>query len=246
MMDKSFDFAAAEGRASARWEETGAFRAGRADRAAAKPFCVVIPPPNVTGNLHMGHALNNTLQDILCRYWRMNGRDVLWQPGVDHAGIATQMVVERQLMERQEPDRRAMGRKAFVERVWAWKAEIWRGHRVPAQAPRRVLRLEPRAVYPRRRPVARGRQGVCSALSRGAGLQGQAPRQLGPQVSDRDFGPRGCAGRDERLLQMVAREWRVARRGVARQGPGQKPERPPLLFRVSGGGHGEARRPANV
>jgi valyl-tRNA synthetase len=123
MMDKSFDFAAAEGRASTLWEETGAFRAGRADRAEAKPFCVVIPPPNVTGNLHMGHALNNTLQDILCRYWRMNGRDVLWQPGVDHAGIATQMVVERQLMERQEPDRRALGRKAFVERVWAWKAE---------------------------------------------------------------------------------------------------------------------------
>jgi valyl-tRNA synthetase len=89
----------------------------------AQSFCVVIPPPNVTGNLHMGHALNNTLQDILCRYWRMKGRDVLWQPGTDHAGIATQMVVERQLMERQEPDRRALGRKAFVERVWAWKAE---------------------------------------------------------------------------------------------------------------------------
>ncbi len=124
MMDKSFDFAAAEGRASALWEETGAFRAGRADRAAAEPFCVVIPPPNVTGNLHMGHALNNTLQDVLCRYWRMKGRDVLWQPGVDHAGIATQMVVERMLMERQEPDRRALGRKAFVERVWAWKAEL--------------------------------------------------------------------------------------------------------------------------
>ena len=76
MMDKSFDFAAAEGRASVLWEETGAFRAGRADRVEAQPFCVVIPPPNVTGNLHMGHALNNTLQDILCRYWRMNGRDV--------------------------------------------------------------------------------------------------------------------------------------------------------------------------
>ena len=124
MMDKSFDFAAVEGRVSALWEETGAFRAGRPERAAARPFCVVIPPPNVTGNLHMGHALNNTLQDILCRYWRMNGRDVLWQPGVDHAGIATQMVVERMLMERQEPDRRALGRKAFVERVWAWKAEL--------------------------------------------------------------------------------------------------------------------------
>jgi valyl-tRNA synthetase len=123
MMDKSFDFAGVEGRVSALWEETGAFRAGRPERASARPFCVVIPPPNVTGNLHMGHALNNTLQDILCRYWRMNGRDVLWQPGVDHAGIATQMVVERMLMERQEPDRRALGRKAFVERVWAWKAE---------------------------------------------------------------------------------------------------------------------------
>ena len=123
MMNKLFDFAAAEGRASALWEATGAFRAGRPDRAEAQPFCVVIPPPNVTGNLHMGHALNNTLQDVLCRYWRMNGRDVLWQPGVDHAGIATQMVVERMLMERQEPDRRSLGRKAFVERVWAWKAE---------------------------------------------------------------------------------------------------------------------------
>src|SRR5215469_13106115 len=123
MMEKVFDAAAVEGRVAALWERTGVFRAGRADRAAAEPFCVVIPPPNVTGNLHMGHALNNTLQDILCRYWRMSGRDVLWQPGVDHAGIATQMVVERMLMELQEPDRRTLGREAFVERVWAWKAE---------------------------------------------------------------------------------------------------------------------------
>ena len=83
----------------------------------------MIPPPNVTGSLHMGHALNNTLQDILCRFERMRGRDVLWQPGTDHAGIATQMVVERQLMERQEPGRREMGRAKFLERVWQWKAE---------------------------------------------------------------------------------------------------------------------------
>ncbi len=123
MMDKSFDAKAVEIRISALWEETGAFRAGRPDRAAAKPFCVVIPPPNVTGNLHMGHALNNTLQDILCRYQRMNGSDVLWQPGTDHAGIATQMVVERMLREAQEPDRRTMGREPFLRRVWAWKAE---------------------------------------------------------------------------------------------------------------------------
>ena len=124
MMDKSFDAAAVEARVSALWEETGAFRAGRPERADAEPFCMVIPPPNVTGNLHMGHALNNTLQDILCRYRRMNGRDVLWQPGTDHAGIATQMVVERKLLEAQEPDRRSIGREAFLERVWAWKAEL--------------------------------------------------------------------------------------------------------------------------
>jgi valyl-tRNA synthetase len=122
-MDKTFDASAVEARISALWEETGAFRAGRPERSGAEPFCMVIPPPNVTGNLHMGHALNNTLQDILCRYRRMNGRDVLWQPGTDHAGIATQMVVERKLMEAQEPDRRSLGREAFVERVWAWKAE---------------------------------------------------------------------------------------------------------------------------
>jgi valyl-tRNA synthetase len=122
-MDKTFDFAAVEARIAAYWEAQGAFRSGRPERADAEPYCIVIPPPNVTGNLHMGHALNNTLQDILCRYWRMKGRDVLWQPGTDHAGIATQMVVERQLMERQEPDRRALGREKFLERVWAWKAE---------------------------------------------------------------------------------------------------------------------------
>ena len=123
MMDKSFDASAVEARVSALWEAEGAFRAGRPERAGAEPFCMVIPPPNVTGALHMGHALNNTLQDILARYRRMNGFDVLWQPGTDHAGIATQMVVERQLAEAQEPDRRAMGREAFLERVWRWKAE---------------------------------------------------------------------------------------------------------------------------
>jgi valyl-tRNA synthetase len=122
-MEKTFDPASAEGRISALWEEAGAFKAGRPERAAAEPFTIVIPPPNVTGSLHMGHALNNTLQDILCRFERMRGKDVLWQPGTDHAGIATQMVVERQLAERKEPDRRTMGREKFLERVWAWKQE---------------------------------------------------------------------------------------------------------------------------
>src|SRR5262252_9871599 len=123
MIEKNYQFADIEGRMSVIWEEAQAFRAGRPDRREAKPFTIVIPPPNVTGSLHMGHALNNTLQDILCRFERMRGRDVLWQPGTDHAGIATQMVVERQLMEHQQPNRRALGRERFLEKVWAWKAE---------------------------------------------------------------------------------------------------------------------------
>src|SRR6478736_393648 len=123
MLDKTYQPAAIEGLTYRLWEEEGAFAAGRPDRAGARPYAIVIPPPNVTGSLHMGHALNNTLQDILVRFERMRGRDVLWQPGTDHAGIATQMVVERQLMERQEPNRRDLGRDEFVRRVWQWKVE---------------------------------------------------------------------------------------------------------------------------
>ncbi len=103
-----------------RWEEEGAFAAGRTN--TGKPYTIVIPPPNVTGSLHMGHALNNTLQDVLIRFERMRGRDALWQPGMDHAGIATQMVVERQLDE-QGTDRHALGRSKFVDRVWQWKED---------------------------------------------------------------------------------------------------------------------------
>ncbi len=122
MIENRYQPAAVEGRIYQEWEQAGAFRAGRPERAAAPPYCIVIPPPNVTGSLHMGHALNNTLQDILCRFERMRGKDVLWQPGTDHAGIATQAVVERQLMERQESSR-SLGREAFIKRVWEWKAE---------------------------------------------------------------------------------------------------------------------------
>jgi valyl-tRNA synthetase len=123
MFDKTYQPASIEGPIYRLWEEEKAFAAGRPERRGARPFAIVIPPPNVTGSLHMGHALNNTLQDVLARFERMRGRDVLWQPGTDHAGIATQMVVERQLMERQEPDRRTLGRDEFVRRVWQWKVE---------------------------------------------------------------------------------------------------------------------------
>lgn len=121
MMEKTFNPAQAETRIYDAWEQSGAFQPK--DDPNAKPFCIVIPPPNVTGRLHIGHALNNTLQDVLSRYKRMLGDSVLWQPGTDHAGIATQMVVERQLAANQEPSRRDMGREKFVERVWEWKEE---------------------------------------------------------------------------------------------------------------------------
>jgi len=120
MLEKTYDPAETEGRIYEMWERSGAFRAGT--RPDAEPFCIVIPPPNVTGSLHMGHALNDTIQDILCRFERMRGKDVLWQPGMDHAGIATQMVVERQL-ESSGTTRRGIGRDAFVRRVWAWKEQ---------------------------------------------------------------------------------------------------------------------------
>jgi len=121
MLEKKFNFAEAEGRIYAGWEGAGAFKPSEAP--GAEPYTIVIPPPNVTGSLHMGHALNDTLQDILCRFERMRGKSVLWQPGMDHAGIATQMVVERQLMENQETPRKDLGREKFVERVWQWKEE---------------------------------------------------------------------------------------------------------------------------
>ncbi|MCO6052043.1 valine--tRNA ligase [Mesorhizobium sp. RP14(2022)] len=122
MLDKTYDAKAVEPRIAEAWEANDAFRAGASAKPGAESFSVVIPPPNVTGSLHIGHALNNTLQDILVRFERMRGKDVLWQPGMDHAGIATQMVVERRLAERQIR-RRDMSREEFVEQVWQWKAE---------------------------------------------------------------------------------------------------------------------------
>jgi valyl-tRNA synthetase len=133
MMDKTFRPAEVEAKHYARWEQSGAF-AARVD-SRARPYVIMMPPPNVTGSLHMGHALTFTLQDILIRYHRMRGLDALWQPGTDHAGIATQAVVERQLAEKgvvldrpgaagkRGTNVTAIGREAFVEKVWEWKAQ---------------------------------------------------------------------------------------------------------------------------
>ncbi|MGA0604567.1 valine--tRNA ligase [Phenylobacterium sp. VNQ135] len=121
MLEKTFDPKTVEPRLYEAWENSGAF--APIDDPIAEPFSIVIPPPNVTGSLHIGHALNNTLQDVLIRFERMRGKAALWLPGTDHAGIATQMVVERQLAQQGNAGRRELGREAFVEKVWEWKAE---------------------------------------------------------------------------------------------------------------------------
>ena len=131
MLDKTYRPETVEGRQYERWEAAGAFRADPA--AGGEPYAIMIPPPNVTGSLHIGHAFNNTIQDILIRFHRMQGRNVLWQPGTDHAGIATQMVVERMLAEQgvaldrgippKDGATETIGREAFIEKVWAWREE---------------------------------------------------------------------------------------------------------------------------
>ena len=118
MLDKYYQPDLVEEKIYKQWEEDGDFRAPL--NSENKPYSIVIPPPNVTGNLHMGHALNNTLQDILVRFYRMQGRDVLWQPGTDHAGIATEMVVEREL-KKEKIEKNSLTREEFIERVWKWK-----------------------------------------------------------------------------------------------------------------------------
>ena len=119
-LDKTYSPHDVENRWYQRWIDAGLFHADPAHHG--QPYSMVIPPPNVTGSLHVGHALNNTLQDILIRWRRMQGRNVLWMPGTDHAGIATQNVVERQL-QAEGTSREALGREEFLKRVWNWKEQ---------------------------------------------------------------------------------------------------------------------------
>ena len=121
-MDKSYRPKDIEQRQYERWESNGYFEPGAGDRGDGEPYCIMIPPPNVTGTLHMGHAFQDTIMDALTRYHRMQGHNSLWQPGMDHAGIATQMVVERQL-NAEGTSRTDIGREEFVRRVWQWKEE---------------------------------------------------------------------------------------------------------------------------
>ena len=181
---------------------------GRPPRArqGASPTTIVIPPPNVTGSLHMGHALNNTLQDVLCRFERMRGKDVLWQPGTDHAGIATQMVVERQLMERQEPDRRKHRPREVPREGVGVEGRERRHHHQPAAsawAPRATGRASA-SPWTRACPRPSSR---CSSSSTAQGLIYKDKRLVNwdPEFQTAHLRPRGRDDRGQGLLQLDGR-----------------------------------------
>ena len=199
MLDKTYDAASVEPKIRESGRRPTPSAPGRAPSRARSRSRIVIPPPNVTGSLHMGHALNNTLQDILIRFERMRGKDVLWQPGMDHAGIATQMVVERQMMERQEPDRRAIGREAFVEKVWEWKAES--GGMIISQLKRLGCSCDwSRERFTMDEGLSRAVVKVFVQLYK-EGLIYRDKRLVNwdPKLHDRHLRPRGAAGRGEGL-----------------------------------------------
>ena len=176
-LPKSWDPAAAESAIYQKWLDAGYFEA---DPTSTKPgYSIVLPPPNVTGSLHMGHALEHTMMDALTRRKRMQGYEVLWQPGMDHAGIATQSVVEKQLAV-DGKTKEDFGRELFVEKVWDWKRESG-GAIGGSDAPARRRRgLEPRPLHHGRGPVAGGAHDLQAALRRGADLSGRAAGQLVP------------------------------------------------------------------
>ena len=202
MLEKTYEPAAVEARIYAEWQEAGAFKAGAGAKPGAETFSIVIPPPNVTGSLHIGHALNNTIQDILIRFERMRGKDVLWQPGTDHAGIATQMIVERQLMERQQPSSpRARDARSSSRRVWEWKAESQAAPSSISSSAWVPLTDWSRERFTMDEGLSARRSARSSSRSarKGPYLSRQAAGELAPRSRDGHLRPRGREHRDRRL-----------------------------------------------
>lgn len=195
-MEKTFNAAEAETRLYEAWENSGAFKAG-ANASREDTFCIMIPPPNVTGSLHMGHAFNNTLQDILVRWHRMRGFDTLWQPGQDHAGIATQMVVERELAKTNRR-RTDMSRDDFTALVWEQKQKS--GNTIIDQLKRLGASCDwsrnaftmsgaPNAPAGKRATSTTPSSRSSWTCTGRADLSRQAPRELGPAFRNRDLRP---------------------------------------------------------
>ena len=205
---KSFEPSLIEAKWYPLWESSGYFKPSM--RPGAPPFCIQLPPPNVTGTLHMGHAFQQTLMDLMIRYHRMRGDNTLWQVGTDHAGIATQIVVEQQLKAQGKSRATTSGRAAFVERVWAWKEES--GSAITRQMRRlgRLRRLVARALHDGRGIVGRRARDVRAPVRRRAHLSRQAARQLGPEARHGGVGPR--SRQRGRAGQAVADPLSVCRR----------------------------------
>ena len=178
---KTFEPSAIEGPIYEKWLKDGRFHA---DAASDKdPYTIVIPPPNITGQLHMGHALDNALQDLLIRFKRMQGFEALWLPGTDHASIATEAkIVEAMAAEGLTKD--DVGREGFLERAWAWREEY--GGRIIRQLKRlgSSCGLGPRAVHHGRRPFGGGPGSVCPVVRKGTDLPRRADHQLVPALPD--------------------------------------------------------------
>ncbi len=163
-LPKAYEPGAIEPRWAEYWVREKLFHVETPAAGSARPvFTVTLPPPNVTGRLHMGHMLNQTEIDIIVRWHRMRGFITLWLPGTDHAGIATQMMVERQLAA-EGKSRREIGREAFIARVWEWKQALWRRHPRPDEAAGRLGRLVARILHHGRAHVARRSRGLRSPL----------------------------------------------------------------------------------
>ena len=232
MMDKTFDPAAVEARIASAWEAGDAFKSGRPERAGAKPFTMVIPPPNVTGSLHMGHALNNTLQDILCRFERMRGRDVLWQPGTDHAGIATQMVVERQLEAEAHSARSAgaSGARISSRKSGPGRSRVRRHHHPPTEAAsappaigrRERFTMDLTGLSDDQMVRAVTRTFVDAPQAQSLIYKRQAPGQLGSQAADRNLGS-GSPAASRSKGHLWHFEVSDRRRGGLRDRPGTSP-----------------------
>ncbi len=211
-LPKAYDFKSTEPRIYEMWEKGGYFKPWNDPNQpgfdpSVKPFVISIPPPNVTGELHIGHAMFVAVEDLMIRYHRMKGIPSLWVPGTDHAGIATQLQVEKMLLRTEERTREEIGRDEFVQRTWDWKKKY--GGMITNQIRRlgAVLRLEPRTLHPRRGAESRGAGGLCPTLREGTHLPRPASHQLVAGSQDRRLGPRSGilrGRRDAVLFQIYA------------------------------------------
>ena len=201
MMETRYDPHGVEQRWQTTWEAEGLYRAGAGAPAGAETYVICVPPPNVTGELHMGHALNGSMQDCLIRWHRMRGFDTLWQPGYDHAGISTQNVVEKQLIA-EGTTRQEIGREAFLERTWAWLEST--GRTIMGQFRQLGCSLDycARALHDGRRLRRLGDDLLRPSLGGRLDLPREPDRQLVPLPPDRDLRPRGRARRDRRRAHL--------------------------------------------